>query len=366
MSRRSLWLWLVVVTWWTLYGIVLAVETLTIQTAAGTHVDPDFAHAFRTSLSSAWIWIPLTVVLIELAQRYPIERGRLAVSLSLHGLAVVVIIAIRAALVLGFNDWIGWYPQQPDFSVVLASSVAKNSLIAWLIVGVSHALLYYERANTRERQAVELEARLAQARLQALSAQLNPHFLFNALNSVAELVHRSPAAADRMLVSLGQLLRASLEGSQTQEVPLREELALLERYIELEKMRLEDRLRIYWEIDRSLLSVPVPRLLLQPLVENAIRYALGQRTTPGKVVVRVARQQDWLVLEVRDDGDIPPEQAAHNGNGIGLSNTRARLRALYGDQHTFALTRTEANDGTVAQVKLPIRVLEQAHDKHAA
>jgi LytS/YehU family sensor histidine kinase len=163
-----------------------------------------------------------------------------------------------------------------------------------------------------------------------------------------------------MLVSLGQLLRASLEGSQTQEVPLREELALLERYIELEKMRLEDRLRMYWEIDRSLLSVPVPRLLLQPLVENAIRHALGQRLTPGKVVVRVARQQDWLVLEVRDDGQAPATQPAPNGNGIGLANTRARLRALYGDEHSFALTRTDADDGTVAQVKLPIRMLEQA------
>lgn len=360
MSRRSLWLWLAVVTWWTLYGVVLAIETLTIRSATGTDTSLDFAHALRTSLASAWIWIPLTVGLIELVQRHPIERGRLATSLFLHGLAVAAIILLRAGLVMLLDRWIGWYSQTPEFSVVLASSVAKNSLIAWLIVGVSHALLYYERANTRERQAVELEARLAQARLQALSAQLNPHFLFNALNSVAELVHRSPAAADRMLVSLGQLLRASLEGSQTQEVPLREELALLERYIEFEKMRLEDRLRMYWEIDRSLLSAPVPRLLLQPLVENAVRHAVSQRTTPGKVVVRVARQQGWLVLEVHDDGQPPAPQPAHNGNGIGLANTRARLRALYGDDHTFTLARTAANDGTTARVKLPIRMLEQA------
>lgn len=358
MFRRMSWLWLAVVTWWTVYGVVLAIETMTMQASPARTTELSLGFMFRASLCSAWLWIPLTVGLILLARHHPIERGRIVAPLALHVLAVAAIIVLRAAMVYALNGWVGWYTELPAFSNVLTSNLAKNFLIAWLIVGVAHGLLYHERASARERQAMELETRLARARLEALSAQLNPHFLFNALNSVSELVHRNPEAADRMLVSLGKLLRANLDSSSIQEVPLHEEISLLEHYVEFEKMRLEDRLRMHWEIDRTLLPMHVPRLVLQPLVENAIRHALGKRMTPGKVVVSVRRRPDErAVLEVRDDGRT---QAAPLGKGIGLSNTRARLCALYGDDHEFELVRTEADDGTVARVVLPIRMLEDA------
>ncbi|KAF1723040.1 sensor histidine kinase [Pseudoxanthomonas wuyuanensis] len=359
MFRRKSLLWWTVFAGWTLFGVVLSVETLTLRNAAAPGTGLEIGHALRTGLASAWLWVPLTVGLLALVQRFPIGRDRIALPVLLHAMAVLAIILLRALAVYALNRWIGWYAELPEFSLVLTASVAKNFLIGWLIVGVAHAFLYYERSNQRERHAVELEASLMQTRLQALSAQLNPHFLFNALNSVSELVHRNPAAADRMLVSLGQLLRASLDRSSVQQVPLREELALLERYVDLEKMRLGDRLHMHWEIDRSLLSVPVPRLLLQPLVENAIHHAIAPRLQPGRVVVGVRRSGDELVLEVHDDGQADPAQPG-NGHGIGLANTRARLRALYGENHAFELTRTAGDDGTVARVRLPLRALELA------
>lgn len=359
MFRQTCQLWLTVFAGWTLFGLVLSVETLTLRNAATPGTGLEIGYALRTGLTSAWLWVPLTVGLLALVQRFPIGRDRIAMPVLLHTMAVLAIIMLRALSVYALNRWIGWYAELPEFSLVLMASVAKNFLIAWLIVGVAHAFLYYDRSNQRERHAVELEARLVQARLQALSAQLNPHFLFNALNSVAELVHRNPGAADRMLVSLGQLLRASLDRSTAQQVPLRDELALLERYVDLEKMRLGERLHVRWEIDRSLLSAPVPRLLLQPLVENAIHHAIAPRLQPGCVMVSVKRIRGELVLEVHDDGHAAPAPPG-NGHGIGLANTRARLRALYGEDHTFELTRTANDDGTVARVRLPLRALELA------
>ena len=222
-----------------------------------------------------------------------------------------------------------------------------------MIVGVAHALVYAGRARQRERQAMALESRLAQARLESLSAQLNPHFLFNALNSIAETIHRDPEAADRMLVDLGALLRHSLGASQSQEVALREELVALDHYLGIEKLRLGERLRIEWGIDSASLDARVPHLVLQPLVENAIRHAIATRSTPGELCVRAARNEDRLILEVRDDGGAHPTP---HGSGIGLRNTRARLACLYGGDHLLEIVAL-VTGGTLVRLDLPYRTV---------
>lgn len=340
---------LLVLGWWTLNGFVWVGQVVTMHQAAGQPADwPD---TLRQHLASAWLWVPITLAMFAWVGRHPIERGRVMAALAMQGLAVAVAIVLRAAAVVALNGWIGWYERLPPLGELLAASVLNNLLTSWLIVGVAHALVYAERARRRERQAMELEARLARARLDALTAQLNPHFLFNALNSIAEMVHRDPDGADRMLVDLGALLRHSLDRSHRQEIALRDELVALDHYIGIEKIRLGERLRMHWAIDSALLDAQVPQLLLQPLVENAIHHAVAMRSTPGEVSVRAERREDCLILEVSDDGGAG--EAVH-GAGIGLSNTRARLQGLYGDAHRFDIGARAAG-GTWVRLELPYR-----------
>ncbi|MEI2455996.1 MULTISPECIES: sensor histidine kinase [Lysobacter] len=347
--RNRTWLLLAVLGWWTLSGLVWVGQIATMHEAAGQA--PDWSGTLRKELASAWLWVPLTLFLFECVRRQPIERGRVARALCVQGLAVLAVIVLRTVAVLLFNRWIGWYEVLPGPGEVLFTSVLNNTLSSWMIVGVAHAGAYAARARQRERQALELESRLARARLEALSAQLNPHFLFNALNSIAEMVHRDPDGADRMLVDLGALLRHSLDNSHNQEIALRDELVVLDHYLGIEKIRLGERLQVEWAIDSALLDASVPQLLLQPLVENAIHHAVATRTTPGAVSVSAQREADRLILEVSDDGG---QRAAAPGPGVGLSNTRARLQCLYGNGHRFEIGARPAG-GTCVRLQLPYR-----------
>lgn len=349
MRNRPLLLVLLVLGWWTVNGLVWTGQVLNMREATGQWLDA--MQVLRLELASALLWVPITLWLFWCVERYPIERGRTLRALGLQAAAVAAVILARALAVVALNGWIGWYAELPSFEAVLATSALNNLLMTWMIVGVAHALVYAERAQRRERQAMELESRLAQARLEALSAQLNPHFLFNALNSIAEMVHRDAEAADRMLVDLGALLRHSLGASDHQEVALRDELVALDHYLGIEKIRLGERLRVQWGIDSGSLDARVPHLVLQPLVENAIHHAVAVRTTPGEVCVRAERTRDRLILEVRDDGG---PQRASRGSGIGLRNTRARLACLYGTDHLLEIVAL-VTGGTLVRLDLPYR-----------
>ena len=182
--------------------------------------------ALRRGLASAWLWIPCSLLLLWLVERFPIERAHACgVRWSSLTVAVLAVVVFRALVIYAFNGFLGWYEQLPPFREVLLTSVFNNFLLSWLNIGVGHALLFAQRAYERQRQAEQLQARLVETRLQALRAQLDPHFLFNALNSIAEMVHRDAAAADRMLVGLGELLRSSLDNRQVRVVPLRRGIA---------------------------------------------------------------------------------------------------------------------------------------------
>ncbi|MPZ20394.1 MAG: hypothetical protein GEV06_21135 [Luteitalea sp.] len=346
MLSRAWVMWIGLPVWWTLNGLVLATEVRSLGDRFGS-----WEVALTYGLGSSWTWVPLTMAAFWLVQRYPIERGRLAMSISIHAGAVLSIIVVRAITHFVLNDWIRWYDELPSFGAVLLQSLFSNFFFGWVLVGVAHALLFAERAHQRERQASELRGHLAQARLQALAAQLNPHFLFNSLNSIAELVHQDPQAAERMLVRLSELLHHSLDTAGGQQIPLREELRLLRHYVEIEHMRLGDRLQLAWNVERNTLHAPVPHLILQPLVENAIRYAVAPRITPTHVCVAAYRRDGCLVLEVTDDGaGTPPTKG---NRGIGLANTRARLECLYGKG--VQLTLTTDPGGTTARLTIPDR-----------
>ncbi len=202
------------------------------------------------------------------------------------------------------------------------------------VVSVTCAVAFLRRSQQRERRALELEASLATARLDALRLQINPHFLFNTLNAAASLVHSRPDAADEMISSLSELLRASLQGTGTHEITLAREIELLRLYMDIERTRFGERISFREDIPGELLGALVPALVLQPLVENAVRHGLEPRPGPGAVTVAARRETGRLVLAVSDDGVGFSAGSAVRGSGIGLANTRDRLRALYGgEQH---------------------------------
>ncbi|QDH69497.1 sensor histidine kinase [Marilutibacter alkalisoli] len=357
MAARLLLLCALVLVWWTLNGLVWTGQVMGMAESTGQTLP--LGPVLRMELASAWLWAPLTLGLFWWVRRWPIEPGRILRALALQWLAVALVIVLRALAVLAFNDAIGWYPELPPFTDILGKSVLNNLLMSWLIIGVAHAWFYAGRARRREREAAGLESQLAQARLQALTAQIHPHFLFNALNSIAETVHRDPEAADRMLVDLGAMLRYSLDGSRRKQVPLREELVALDHYLGIEKARLGERLQVEWTIDSDLLDADVPPLLLQPLVENAVRHAIAARTTPGTIEIRVARGDDGqLVMEVLDDGagaSSRHDVGTGTRTGIGLGNTRARLQCLYGGEHGFEVGPRD-NGGTRVWLSMPCRM----------
>jgi signal transduction histidine kinase len=351
---RTRMLWLAATGGWFFVALVSTVQTLDMASGAGRALD--WSSLLRTQLASAVMWIPLTVAIVVVVRRHPLERGRRLRSLGVYALVVAAVIVLRALGVWLLDPWIGWYGELPDFGTILATSLRNNLVMAWLLVAVAHAVYWFEGAQRGRARVAELESGLARARLDALTARLNPHFLFNALNAIAELVHRDPAAADRMTVGLAALLRQSLERSETHEIALRDELALLARYVEIERVRMPDRLRFEQAVDDAALECRVPPLLLQPLVENAIVHGVARRTTPGTVRLEVRLADDRLHLQVDDDGGSNDPE--HRGHGIGLDNTRARLQCLYGDAGALTLERT-ATGGTSAMVTLPARPIQE-------
>lgn len=226
------------------------------------------------------------------------------------------------------------------------------------IVAAAYAFDYSRRYRMRELQASQLETQLAQAQLQALKTQLQPHFLFNALNAISALVQKDPDAADRMIARLGDLLRQTLQMNGTQEVPLREELGLVEKYIDIQRTRFRERLQVIYSVAPETLDVPVPNLILQPLVENAIRHGISGRASGGVLKIRAARAGEELSIEVADDGcGFPALADAGMPEGVGLSNTRARLSRLYGGADRLSLSNGEEG-GAVVRMSIPIRALE--------
>jgi two-component sensor histidine kinase len=224
------------------------------------------------------------------------------------------------------------------------------------IICICWVINHFQETSERERRTLELETCLTQANLRALKMQLRPHFLFNTLNSISSLIHENPKVADDMVGSLSQFLRTTLDVSSENEVPLHRELEFVDRYLEIQQTRFGDRLRIYREVDSNSMNALVPPLILQPLVENAIRYGIESRESGGTVTIRALREGDTLHLQIADEGEgFSGGQMLGAGNGIGLSNTKARLQELYGDKHQFKITAGHPT-GACVEIEIPLRL----------
>lgn len=304
--------------WWVLVAIV------------GTAADPSRGGtggwaALFDRLWAVAAWIPLTVAVFALVWRVPFRRGRWRTALAVHVVGAAAVIALRAVYIYLLDPYVHFYVEPPVFRDVMLHSIENNLFVYWLFVGVGHAVLFAREAAQRREKAHALEAALARAEQAALATAMQPHFLFNTLGGIAELVHRDADLADRAIVRLSGMLRRLVD-DRRQEVPLRDELAFTRDYLELEALRLGDRLAVDWNIEEGLEDTAVPRLSVQPLVENAIRHGLWPTGRTGKLAITVRRGDDGVVISVDDDGAGMPEQPAERG----LAIVRARLERLYG------------------------------------
>ncbi|HSS20403.1 MAG TPA: histidine kinase [Pyrinomonadaceae bacterium] len=226
-------------------------------------------------------------------------------------------------------------------------------LTYWAILGIGYFFDYYQRYRERELTAARLETQLARAHLQVLMMQLHPHFLFNTLHTISSTMHRDIEVADNMITHLSDLLRITLENVGIPEVSLKQELEFVERYLEIEKSRFRERLEVDMRIDPATLDARVPNMLLQPLVENAIRHGIALYSTTGKIKIMASKESDMLKIEVQDNGrGLSEEPDWLTEKGVGLSNTRLRLQQLYSERHRFTVFNAPER-GLVVRIVIP-------------
>jgi len=332
----ALFIWLA----WTALAVFFGVSASLTYISQGRA--PVWALAIEMSLAQWWPWALLTPLVVWLTRRLALAPGRLHLTIPIHLACGVAIGLVKVLTENAARRWLlGVRPY------VLINNVALQMLIYWALVGFTMVLDRYGQSRAR---AAEAEARLSQAQVELLRAQLQPHFLFNTLNAVSELVHEDPEKADRMIGLLSDFLRATLDAGHHQQVPLDEEIALADRYLAIQRIRFGDRLRVETAIDRACGAALVPYLCLQPLVENAVRHGLGRRASGGTVRISAVADDARVAIRVEDDGVGMPSAAT---DGIGLANTRARLSSLYGRAATFSIG-PRPGGGTVATIAVPL------------
>jgi signal transduction histidine kinase len=322
---------------WTVAGFFFASQLYFLYPIASGR-EMSFARALLINLPFYYLWALVTPAILALARRFPIEKTRWRKPLLIHLAASTLLSAVQlffaGAFLHALSDAAG---RADSFWTALAQffrlNFHANVLTYWALVGLAWGIDTYAKYRDRELAASRLETQLAQAELGALKMQLQPHFLFNTLNAIAALLKSKPDAAEGMILQLSDFLRLTLKNTGRPDVSLREELEFLERYLAIEKTRFADRLSTRFRIRSEVLDARVPNLLLQPLVENAIRHGIAKDCRAGRLEVSATHDRTRLLLRVTDDGPGAPPGAVTEG--IGLSNTRERLRHLFGDAYSL-------------------------------
>ncbi|MEO8562331.1 MAG: histidine kinase [bacterium] len=378
---------------WVEPALILAFWTvMAVLTAAGQVLDPRTAQlkpvfpaaTIGLAFINCYLWAAVTPIVFRLCRRYPIEHATWpARVLGLLGIGVIVAALIDLTVAYlrfevfftgpwtnrPFDVFFGftrlfWLKDLVIFIAVLAAGFARDYFLR-LQARHDEAVLLKAEAARLQAEAARLEAQLAEARLSALRAQLDPHFLFNTLNAVSSLVGSDPRGVRRMIARLSALLRHSLEESTEPEVPLEKELQVLTQYVEIMEIRFEGRLHVETLIDADVRDALVPNLILQPLVENAIKHGVSKlpNAAVGRVEVTARRDGDLVVIAVYDNGPVITDPRSLTGEGgVGLRNTRARLAQLYGAEHTLTLAAAPVGAaGVIATVTLPYHTRADFH-----
>jgi signal transduction histidine kinase len=304
-----------------------------------------------------YVWALFTPSIVWLSQHFRFERQGLIRAIVIHVPSVAVFSFAHIAAMTGVQWWLSSAHTYSWWAEVKRSALMNfdwEMMTYWAIAGLSHAVLYYRESRDRALRASQLETELVEARMAALQHQLQPHFLFNTLHAVSTLMHKDVQAADRTLMRLSDLLRMTLENLGQQENTLKSELDFLAKYLEIEQTRFADRLVVRFDIVPETLDALLPTLLLQPLVENAIKHGISKKSGPGHIDIRARQEHDKLWIEVRDDGLGLSETAlAALQKGIGVSTTRARLQHRFGADFRFEFHRLE--QGVAVVIALPWR-----------
>jgi signal transduction histidine kinase len=325
---------------WSIMVVVGAMQYHSYQHFADKALPISWGFAFRRAAEEWYLWGLLSVLVLWFARRFPIQRERWGIQVLRHVVMAALIALVYNATIAAIRHG----QRSVDGSLMTFGKAFKKLMIFYscehvilycaLVMG-HHGWHYYRRARERELQTAELQGLLSRARLDVLRMQLNPHFLFNTLNTISALIHERPEDADRMVVRLSELLRISLECGGDQEVPLARELALLERFLEIQSIRFPDRLSVAFNVEPQVKSAAVPCMILQPIVENAVRHGIEARDTGGRIEIGARGIDGRLELEVTDNG--PGLAASPAPEGVGLTNTRARLRHHYGERQQLEL-----------------------------
>jgi two-component system, LytTR family, sensor kinase len=347
--------------WRTAALVVAACTTLGLLFSTQIYLDAAYSRsaisatqALTLALAGWYGWALFFPAVYWLARRFPLARPVRAGHVAIHILASLVLTFGKLAATGAVLAAVGFAPRQVTSTI----NIPLNYVTYWAMAGAVWALALRRRERAERLRAARLEASLAGARLDALALQLQPHFLFNTLNSIAELMHEDTAAAERVVGRLSALLRATLDAPIGHEVPLDRELALLDAYLSIERVRFEERLRVRIVTAADTGACLVPRFLLQPIVENAVRHAVSPRREGGAITIEAERRDDRLLLTVADDGPGLNGASASGratGGGIGLANVRARLETLYGDQQAFAIVNNDTG-GVDVRIHLPFRL----------
>jgi signal transduction histidine kinase len=349
------WSWSsVIIIWaiWTALALLSVVGAVVTFQQIGRPIE--WRWLFTSRLVDWYTCAIFTPLFIWMARRWPIDRGGWTRAVPIWLVVVSLCVILKYALFLKIIKALLPQSHMPSFHEMVSQSFIIESMVFWALIGVIHAIVYYYRYREREKEATLLHGQLAEARLEALGAQLHPHFLFNTLQGISTLLHRDPDAADRMLARLSDLLRRTLRRAESQEVPLGDELETLDNYVAIQQVRFQDRLTVEKVIGPGAEEVLVPHFVLQPLVENAIEHGIARRAGAGRITIAAARNDDHLELSVTDDGSGLDHSNDFPVEGIGLGNTRRRLAALYGDR--AALTLSPASGGGLrVDLVVPLR-----------
>jgi signal transduction histidine kinase len=339
---------------WTGLGLLFSIQVCLLWPGSVT-----LLRAMQVTMPRWYVWGLLASLIFAVDRRV---LGRLPISKR-------ILAHIPLGISISFCDDIGlraqyvlkveWRPASATYFFV--QNFFGQAMVYAVIVGASLATGYAAEARKREQEAAELalhsaqlETHLTEARLRVLQSQINPHFLFNAFNTISAFTETNPKTARRMMARLGALLRSSLDHAGRQEVTLAEELLFLDDYLTIERLRFEDRLTVEIKVEDSVRGAVVPSFVLQPLVENAIRHGLAEHVEAGRIDIDARRAGGRLVITVQDDGPGPPVSMAIDREGVGLANTRARLEALYGADYRFELT-SAADRGARVTLDIPFR-----------
>lgn len=343
---------------WTFIGIVFTLQSY--FTSYRSEQPMSLLDAAYLQFTWSYLWALATPLVLWAASRLPIERSNWLRPSLLHllislGLSIIVT-ALGHVLV-----WLYWGHQlgRPFSFARMGRFVVANFSegigIYMLIALLSYSFSYYRRYRQSQIKTLQLEAQLSHAQLQALKMQLHPHFLFNTLHSISALLNKDPESARKMITRLGDFLRLTLENSGSQEVTLEQEMAFLSCYLEIERIRFQDRLLTRIDVPQQTLDAKVPNLILQPIVENAIRHGIAPRSGPGLLEIQAERRNSTLRIQVRDNG---PGLSSHRTpenlfkKGLGLANTEKRLAQLYGAAHLFDLS-DKPEGGLVVTLEIP-------------